>query len=951
MNARRRPCHLALLLALTCAASAQNPAPRIRGPIEPTPSVPLRGSLNPRIRSASDLGPLPPDTEIRGVTLVFSRSSEQQTALDQLLAGQTNPSSPLFHHWLTPAEFSARFGPAPADVAATQSWLQSRGFSIDSTGSDRITFSGTAAQIQQAFGAEIHRFLWPAGQGETAELHFAPATELVLPASLAPVTSAILHLNDFRPKPNVRAHPNFTSLSGQQHYLAPADIFTMYDLAPLRTAASSIGQGQYIAVIGQSFINVTPGSSGVDTFQTQLAQQNPINMVIVPGSGSEAVFLGDEGESDIDVEYTSGIAQRATIFFVYTGSSSNYGVFDALSFAITQDIAPIVTISYGECEPFLSAADSQQYNAVLQQAAAQGQTVVASSGDSGSTACAIYGSDSGLSVTQQQGLAVNFPADNPYVTAVGGTQMAPGTFNAGSSQYWAPATIGNNASSVLSYIPEVVWNESSPAQGTIAPGGGTSTVYPRPSWQTGVPGIPSGTFRLVPDVSLQASTANPGYIICSDDPSLTGAQSDCSGSSLQTSNGIIATAGGTSFAAPILAGSLALLNQYEHTHGLGNINPVLYSLAAQPSIYSSAFHDITLGTSECVSGDGNCSTAGQSDFAATPGYDQATGLGTLDFNKLALAWPATQAANLNATFAGFTSGAQGSTTPGATVSLGVYIIPTITPNGFTAPTGTVSVSLDGQVVNPTLALAAPSPTNPGSFANITLTAPSSIGSHIVLVSYPGDATHAPSSGAYSLLVGSVTPSGTIALSASNLSLGANGSGSTQIAITPSGGYNGVLNWSATYSGGTTAQTICYIVNSPPVEGPVNATVSIGVGAACSTPGALIARSTGQRASLDPPPVPQPARARLRGELRAAPVLALLLFTFLPRGRRKPLPLLAALIVISLPLTLTGCGGGSGSSGGGGGGGAQSQTYTLTFKAQDSVNTAITASTSFNLTVN
>ena len=207
----------------------------------------------------------------------------------------------------------------------------------------------------------------------------------------------------------------------------------------------------------------------------------------------------------------------------------------------------------------------------------------------------------GLSTQQQQALAVGFPASSPYVTAVGGTQMAPGTFAAGASSYWAPplTTTLDATQSLLSYVPEVVWNEDSSARGLLASGGGVSSIFARPSWQTGVPGIPSGSFRLVPDIAMQASIASPGYLVCSEDSSLSGATSDCQ-DGLVNSNNTYALNGGTSFGAPILAGFLAILNQYEHTTGLGNINPVLYNLAAQPSSYASVFHDITSGTSACL---------------------------------------------------------------------------------------------------------------------------------------------------------------------------------------------------------------------------------------------------------------------------------------------------------------------------------------------------------------
>jgi subtilase family serine protease len=204
----------------------------------------------------------------------------------------------------------------------------------------------------------------------------------------------------------------------------------------------------------------------------------PVTAVLVPGSGVEAVSPGDAGESEIDLEYASGIDSGANVFFVYVGDNQSYDVFDALEFAITQNIAPVISISYGICESLMSATDLDQGNALFEQAAAQGQTLVAAAGDAGSTACAFYPSSNGITPAQQQALSVSYPADSPYVTAVGGTQMAAGTFAPGSSQYWATASNIDAVGSLLSYVPEVVWNEGSASIGIAAGGGGTSVHFP-----------------------------------------------------------------------------------------------------------------------------------------------------------------------------------------------------------------------------------------------------------------------------------------------------------------------------------------------------------------------------------------------------------------------------------------------------------------------------------------
>ncbi len=943
MNTFHRLARLSSVFALLLYPTlifGQSPAPRIRGPIELTPSVPLEGSLNPRVRLSDDLGPLAPETSIRGVTLVFKRSPTQEADLQQLLAQQADPASPLYHHWLTPDDFAARFGVAGADITAAESWLQSHGFTIDnvSRNHERITFSGTAAEIQEAFGAELHNLRYD------NELHFAPISALSLPATLAPVTAAVLHLSDFRPTPGVRTlHPDYTTANSQSHFLGPRDIAIMYDLGQLPSSGNGIGQS--LAIIGQSFVKLGTGSS-ISSF---LATFSPgggdkITTVIVPSSGFEAILPGDVGESEIDLEYSSALAPNASIFFVYTGSNPNYNAFDALAYAITEDIAPVVSISYGGCEPVIGTADLQAANSLFAEAAAQGQTLVASSGDQGPTACAAYGS--GVSTTQQQSLAASFPASSPFFTAVGGTQMAPGTFAAGSSNYWAAATTTDNAASLLSYVSEVAWNEDSPSFGLAASGGGISSLFPRPTWQTGVPGIPFGSYRLIPDIALQSAVSSPGYIICTDDPYIVGPASDCTNGTLKTTSNSYIISGGTSFAAPVFAAFLTNLNQYEQSTGFGNINPILYSLAAQPSIYSSVFHDITSGTTACAVGDPGCGTPGTSGYAATTGYDMATGLGSVDFSKLAAAWPTVPSNGAAATYLGIlappameSAGATNSVTVMVNLNCGTC---TSSPN----PTGNLSILVDGAAVAPVPLQSS----GPGANATWNFVAPSATGSHVVVVRYPGDAYHLPSSKTFAVLVGNVVPSGTFSLSANNLTLSSNSTGSTTVTIAPSAGYSGALTWSSSYTGGTVAQSLCYIVQSRLISGPTTATMTMGVGTACSSPSGSRVSSNVQRTSLE-----QPSRPASRKAPEAATLFAVLLFGLLPSRRaRKLLPLRSTAMLAVIAIALTGCGGSNSVRANGNGSGTtgnQPQVYTITLRGTDSVNTAITASTTFTLTIN
>jgi subtilase family serine protease len=924
---------------------AQNPKPRLGSAIASESPVPLAHSRLSPARAADDLGTLPPETPIPGITLVFRRSSAQEAALKGLLAAQLDPRSPLYHRWLTPDDFAARFGIADQDIRTTEQWLSARGFRIDrvARSRDRITFSGTAAQVRSAFGSELHRYR---SAGET---HFAPASDLTLPASLASITAAVLHLSDFRPKPQwkvlARPHPDFSSVPDQAHYLSPDDILTMYDAVP--DADNDLtGWGQNIAIVGQSFVN-TSANSSIGWFQTYLTQYTSITPVLVPGSGPDAISYGDEGESEIDLEYASGMARNSSLFFVYVGANQNYSVLDSLAYAISEDIAQIISISYGECEPLLNQTEIDQYESLFEEASAQGQTLIASSGDSGSTSCAVYSTAQGVSLTEQQSLAVSYPASSPSFTAVGGTQMAPGTFAPGSNQYWETSDASPNAGTLLSYVPEVTWNEDSSSNMRAAGGGGSSILFSRPAWQSSLANMPSGNHRLVPDIALQSSVANPGFVLCTDDPSLLypqGQTSSCN-QAVYGSNNDITSAGGTSFAAPIFAGMVALLNQTQNAaSGQGNLNPVLYKLASHPDTYSAAFHDILTGSNACVSGPAACAGAAISSYQAATGYDQATGLGSIDFKALLAAWPSTTSPNLQPTLISFDF-ASPQVNPGDTNSIRIEISPYPQTDSSTVPTGNLSISLDGVITNPSLPVAAASPGNLIATASYTFTNPSTPGSHILTVTYPGDATHAPTRANYAMLIGTGTASGSMTLSAGNLTLNNNSTGSTQVSITPGGGYNGRVFWSLSITGsnatGASNLTGCYSIAPTLVNGTTTAKLTLGLGTACNSPLPSAAHTLrGTRPAANP---------GWRSFSFTGISLGLLLSASFARRRRK-LGLYLALILLPLAgANLIACGGGSGSKST-----TPSQpavTYTMQLTGTDSVNTSVVASTTFTLTVN
>jgi subtilase family serine protease len=699
--------------------------PRITAPIDSSRRATLAGSRPPRANSANDIGAVSPSMKLQGISLVFSRSAAQQTALDNLVAAQQNPASPLYHHWLTPEQFAAQFGVADADIAAVESWLEQQGFSVDSVSHsrNRITFSGTAAQVASAFGAPLHYYRSPS---ETTS-HFAPSTDLTLPSALASTVLSIENLSSFRPHAHVKVHapqaqPHFTSSQTGENFLTPADVDTIYDVSAA-TGAGYTGTGQTIVIIGQSAVE----NADLTDFQTAAGIPAKLpTFILMPGTGTSTINPGgskdsDEIESDLDLEYSDAIAQGATIDFIYTGSNTNFGAFDALQYAIDNKSmypADIISSSYGECEAELGQSNYNSLNASLEQASTQGQTVIAAAGDDGSTDC----NGETTNASEEEALAVDFPASSQYVTGMGGTEflladIAPG------SPYFDAETSTDIIGSAKSYIPEQVWNDDAGdvSLGETSPspissgGGGVSIFTPRPSWQIDVPGIPSSGNRLVPDISLYASPSEPdvaaktfygGFLFCSSDTTFTGVTGSCTHGFRDVNNADLTVAGGTSFDAPIFSGMLAIINQargFTSTNGQGVINPTLYTLAANPTTYASAFHDITVGGNQCLAGATFCGTGDQTtDYLSTTGYDEASGLGSIDLFNLLTAWPtgtATVGSNSFTLSATSVTVAPGSSTTGTI---------TITPaNSYT---GTINLSVnsalltDGCVIlNPTSA--------------------------------------------------------------------------------------------------------------------------------------------------------------------------------------------------------------------------------------------------------
>ncbi len=344
---------------------------RIAAPIRASGMQAVPGTVHPLISVASDQGKLSGSTVIHGITVIFRRSAAQEADLQKLLREQQTEGSPMYHQWLKPGQFAARYGVSHADLEKVAAWLQQQGFTIDSipASSDRIVFSGTAAQVGSAFQTELHRYML------RGQPHWANSTAISVPQAIAGMTLAVEHLNTFRPtakatktfvhvaqrssRPSLTPQYTLQDQNGDEvNFLAPSDIQTIYNVGSLYNN-SITGTGQTMAVVGQT--DIEQYKSDIQNFRS-LSGLNASNLptqvlVTNPNTGPATVSVNDLAEADIDVEWSGAVAENASILYVTVGSNQNYSVFDALLYAIQNPLVdnntkfvPVISISYGGCE-------------------------------------------------------------------------------------------------------------------------------------------------------------------------------------------------------------------------------------------------------------------------------------------------------------------------------------------------------------------------------------------------------------------------------------------------------------------------------------------------------------------------------------------------------------------------------------------------------------------------
>jgi subtilase family serine protease len=720
-------CLTAIGISLLPAAQAQTSTSArstVTTPVSDNKMITLVGNVRPEANALNDRGAVDGSMQLDHMLLQLKRPAEREAALTAKIESMHTPGSPDFHQWLTAEQIGADYGPSAKDIAAVTGWLKSHGFEVNEVSKSGmvVDFSGSVAQLKSAFRTEMHTLT------VRGESHIANMQNPQIPAALADVVVGVSSLSDFQPKPMNKgisaaridsaskgivakaakpeaAAPNFT-VNADYQLVVPDDLHTIYNFDQVYNDGVT-GKGETVVVIEDTNVYST---ADWDTFRSTFGlskyKKGSFTQIHPGGCKNPGVVVGNDGEAILDAEYSSAAAPNAAIVLASCADTrTTFGGLLAVIALINQPLPPpIMSISYGSCEAGLGAAGNATYNTAYQQASAEGVSVFVSSGDEGAASC------DADQATAQNGITVSGFASTQYNVAVGGTDFGD-TYAGTNTSYWKK---NNNATygSAKSYIPEIPWNDScastlitntvgynvpfgangfcnsaegeeyflttasgsggpsncafgntSPLEGTPATSG-TCKGYPKPNYQRGAFGNPADGVRDLPDVSLFAANGVWGhyYVFCYSDPAPNQGGAPCTGDPSTWSG-----AGGTSFAAPIVAGVQALVNQSTGTPQ-GNPNYVYYSLAKQEYggkgnnscnstlgngvDNSCTFYDVTLGDMDvnCL-GTFNCYTpsgtngvlsvsskAYEKAYNSNAGWDFATGIGTLNVANLIANW-------------------------------------------------------------------------------------------------------------------------------------------------------------------------------------------------------------------------------------------------------------------------------------------------------------------------
>jgi subtilase family serine protease len=330
-----------IILSLLGCATLPAQTNRITHAVSDVQRTPLQGNVHFKAQPQFDRGVADPDLQLAYMTLLIKKSPAQQAELDQLLADQQNPSSPRYHEWLSPEQYADRFGASPSDVQTIVDWLTQQRFSVHEVAPTRsyIAFGGSAATVGTAFQTEIHRY------EVNGVMHYANATEPSVPEAFADLVLGIHGLDDFRPEPPHAAGKALPDSNAVQPAFQPPQYLTPYYVASLYDVISLCQPnqcGQNLAILGQTDIS----QQDIALFRQNMGLR-PLNLapILVPYSPDPGKSAADLPEAEMDIEWSGAMAPYATVTYVYSQD-----VYTSAQYAITHNVAPVMSYSYGECE-------------------------------------------------------------------------------------------------------------------------------------------------------------------------------------------------------------------------------------------------------------------------------------------------------------------------------------------------------------------------------------------------------------------------------------------------------------------------------------------------------------------------------------------------------------------------------------------------------------------------
>ena len=833
-------------LGVACPAMAQTPVSRLAGDWRGSALVSLSAAKPLMPQTTGDLGAAPPSARLERMLLLLEPSAAQQQALTAELANQQNPSSPEYHHWLTPAAFANSYANSADDVAAVSAWLQSQGFQVAALPAGRgwIEFSGTVAQVGQAFQTQIDSAVTAAGTRAVL------TGSISVPAALQPLVHGLVSLDGALSAASLTTPRAMTSSAAdlaaetslsQAEALTPQLAAQLLHLDALHSAGIN-GAGQTIAIATRSNVN----SGDVAAFRKAFGL--PASSLTVTPNGTDPGLAADQAGATLAASWAGAAAPGAQILLAPAATTSATDGLDlSLAAIVDQQLANTVAVGYSSCEAALSEAHQAFYAALYQQAAAEGMAVIAATGDGGPSACSAAGSTAPVS----SGYNVNALASTPWNTAVGVAAYGAAGPAAGVSALAA-------------------WSPASSADPAYAGGGGSSTLYAVPSWQP----IPAKIAAAANSTKLESSASTASSTSLDSSTSLAANQrllpdlalptaldsgvnhglAFCLGASGSSTGCTLVRSGGSSAAAALFAGIAALVA--EKNGAQGNLASNLYTLSRASGI----FNDVQQGSAElpCVAGSPGCGATEEIGYSAASGYDLATGLGTVNANALVTEWsarpqvgtgvvtvapPSIDPRNSNFTY-----------NPSAQVTLTASVV---SPTGGLTPSGTVTF----QNTSTGLAISGTSPVTLDNNGNALLplllsSAFSTTSSYNIVAVYSGDPTYEALTSAQPLTITTeksctkltVVPTTTTPTLGTNLSVTVNWVVDSPVCGPPIGSAAPTGTMTLNVSGGT---AISYTSALTTTGGVTTATFSVPVTATTNALQAVYSGDTNYAASTSP----------------------------------------------------------------------------------------------------